>query len=103
HRFAEITIATVVAQVAGFAVPAILLALAGCGVWSLVIAQLIAGASEALLLFLQARFSFRPQFARRALNDILSFGGSYTFGRLANWGALQIDNIIVGRMLGADA
>jgi PST family polysaccharide transporter len=103
HRFSAITGIMVVTQVIGYVGPAILLAALGFGVWSLVIAQLVSGLLEAACFYAATRFPARPAVKLDALKEILSFGGYLTLGRLANWGALQIDNIIVGRALGAEA
>jgi PST family polysaccharide transporter len=103
HRFGAITVAAVSSQIAGYVIPATALAVYGFGLWSLVIGHLVASALEAMLLFAFSRFRLWPAFSRAALGEILAFGGFYTLGRLANWGATQIDNIIVARVLGAGA
>lgn len=103
HRFRAITITMVATQIVGYLIPAVVLALLGYGVWSLVIGQVLASALEAILLFWLSRCPVLPAIDTVALRHILSFGGFLTLSRLANWAALQIDNIVVGRVLGAEA
>ena len=103
HRFATITIAVVTAQVAGYVIPAIVLAVQGFGIWSLVCGQVLASVLEAVLACLLGRCPMRLALDIAALKQSLRLGGFLTVARLANWLALQIDNIVVGRVLGAEA
>jgi O-antigen/teichoic acid export membrane protein len=103
HRFATITIAVVTAQVAGYVIPAIVLAVQGFGIWSLVCGQVLASVLEALLACLLGRCPMRLALDIAAVKQSLRLGGFLTVARLANWLALQVDNIVVGRVLGAEA
>lgn len=103
HRFGAITATMVATQIVGYLIPTVFLALQGYGVWSLVVGQVVASALEAILLCWFSRCPVTPMVDPVALRHILSFGGFVTMSRLANWGALQIDNIVIGRVLGAEA
>ncbi len=86
-------------------VAAIVLALAGHGVWSLLIGSLLTASLNSLTLFTlgfrrwPVRFAFRPS----AIKAHLRFG-AYQLGNV-NLGYLtsNIDNVLIGRLLGAEA
>jgi len=103
HRFAATMATMVTAQVAGYVIPAIVLAVQGYGIWALVWGQVVASALEAMFACLLSRCPLRPVFDITALRQVLRFGSFLTMARLSNWLALQVDNVVVGRVLGAEA
>nr|MBA2244395.1 oligosaccharide flippase family protein [Gemmatimonadota bacterium] len=79
------------------------LALAGWGVWALACAELVrVGVRTAALIVGQEQ---RPRIAweRAAFGELMYFGGGFTIAKIANYLAVQGDNLVVGRMLGPAA
>lgn len=79
------------------------LATVGWGVWALVWAELArVGIRTAVLIVGQEP---RPRIAweRAAFGELMYFGGGFTIARVANYLAVQGDNLVVGRMLGPAA
>ena len=81
----------------------IALALAGAGVWSLVIGYL--AGTLALTIALWVLVPWRPRFKpqRAHLRKLLSFGGALTGVGFMGAILAQFDNIVIGRQLGAEA
>lgn len=98
-------IATVMAAAftIGFGVVGIGLALLGAGVWALVGAHLTQHAvRSAALLYLQPhRKALGLDW--RALKELIHIGGGITVWRIGTVAAFQLDNLVVGRLLGAEA
>lgn len=83
----------------GYAVPAVLLAAAGYGVWALVGSALGQHlVRTAVLLWLQPH----PKWPRIGyeIREVLLFGSRFTLARMFNYTAGQGDNLVVGRVLG---
>jgi O-antigen/teichoic acid export membrane protein len=79
---------------------ALVLALFGWGYWSLVF-----GALGGTVLSTSAKVYFSPwrpslRFSRSALRDTLSFGLGFQAKNLLQFGATNVDNLVVGRLLG---
>lgn len=87
----------------GYGVVGVPLAASGFGVWALVAAQLTQTALHTtILLFARPpRLHFTPD--RRAFAELMYFGTGFTAAKIANYIALQGDNVVVGRWLGAGA
>jgi O-antigen/teichoic acid export membrane protein len=83
----------------GYALPALALAAAGYGVWALVGSALgLNLVRSAALLKLQPH----PKWPRIGpeIRELLRYGSGFTLARAFNYGALQGDNLVVGRVLG---
>lgn len=78
------------------------LAMMGYGVWALIAGQVAKGAVGAGLLIFIKRQQLGFGFDRQALREVMQFGGGFTLVRLLNMTATQGDNVVVGRMLGAE-
>lgn len=87
--------------VVGYGGVAITLALLGQGVWSLVWGSLCQGLLAAVGQLACARHSVRPLLARRELGQLLNFGVGTSANQGVNYVALNGDNFVVGRTLGA--
>lgn len=87
--------------VIGYALVSIGMALLGYGVWSLVWGSLVQSLLATVLTLLAARHSLQPLLARRELGELLHFGMGASLSGLVNYVALNVDNVIVGRWLGA--
>jgi lipopolysaccharide exporter len=80
----------------------VVLAIAGAGVWSLVIGYVVGSAawSVAIWRMVSWRPHFRPE--RRHVGGLLRFGGSLTGVAVMAAFMAQFDNIVIGRVLGPD-
>lgn len=91
-------------EVASFAIGyggvGIITALLGWGPWALVAANIGEAVVRTGTLLVVRRPPRRLFVERRALGDLLHFGGGFTIGRYFNYLALQGDNLVVGRWLG---
>lgn len=97
---ANIDVAT---YAAGYGVVGVSLALLGWGVWALVAAQIAQTLLETsvLLYFHPPRLRLLPEWL--AFTELLGYGGWFTVALVASFVALQGDNLVVGRWLGAAA
>ena len=87
--------------VLGYGCVAVTLAFLGYGVWSLVwggLAQTLTASGAQLAA---ARHSVRPLLARRELGDLLRFGVGAHISGFVNYLAINGDNFVVGRWIGA--
>lgn len=101
-RFRAIETRTIVGAVSA-AVVAVALALAGFGAWALIAQQLTLGAVSAALVW---RFSdWRPtrRFSVHSLRTMGGFGFRILGSRLLSYANQNVDNVLVGRFVGAAA
>lgn len=75
----------------------------GMDYWSLVFAQISQNLLKAILLITVTRHNMRPQFHWESFKELFFFGSGFTIARISNQFALQADNLVIGRWLGADA
>ncbi len=87
----------------GYGIVGIGLAYAGWGVWALVWANLVQTGVNTVLLLIGHPPSFSLWPDRQSVRDLTYFGGGFTIGRVANYLAVQGDNLVTGRWLGASA
>lgn len=87
----------------GYGVVGLILAWLGYGVWALVGAHLGQAAFETIILLFMQPHPKRLAMNRRAWRELMAFGSGLTMAKVANFFALQGDNMVVGRWLGADA
>jgi len=85
---------------------AVVLALAGWGVWSLVAQSLAAAVVTAALMLSLSRFNpfaraARPALAR--LKDLAAFSAPLTGYQILNFFSRNLDDVLIGRFLGAQA
>lgn len=81
---------------------AIVCALSGFGYWSLIYGALVESFLNAIMLFALQRPPSSPLMHGPSVRRILGRGVGYSTARIVNFGALQGDNVIAGRILGAD-
>ena len=102
-RFRAMAIVGVVTAIAGKIVPTIILAVSGFGAWALVAGYVAQAWLDVVILSWLARPSMAwPRDWRRAY-DVLGFGGRFLLIKTMNQAALNIDNLLVGRLLGVAA
>lgn len=102
-RFRLLATVDVVTFAVGYGVVGVTLAALGFGVWALVWAQLAQSALNSAILLAARPPRLRALPDRRALAELLYFGGGVTAAKVAHYVALQADNVLVGRWLGAEA
>ena len=102
-RFKALSIAEMGSYFLGFGLIALPLAHYGYGAWSLAIGAMAQAVSRILALFVLRRppVGFWP--AKGVIDDLVRPGIGFSAGQLGNFAATQIDNLIVGRLLGAEA
>jgi lipopolysaccharide exporter len=80
------------------------LALTGFGVWSLVIGQLVATAVQTTILWVLAPWRPHPRDASiSVLREMLRYGRFVSLGNVLGLVNRTLDNLVVGRLLGAPA
>lgn len=100
-RFKWLSLLDVLAAVVS-SLATLLLALAGQGVWALVLGSLGGAALRTLLLLALGTWAW-PQFALRGLGHHLRFGGAVTASRIVWQLAHQADIVVAGRTMSRDA
>jgi PST family polysaccharide transporter len=102
-RFRCIAVLEIIAVTLGYGAVGIVMALIGCGVWSLVGAHLAQTVLRSALVMLVRPHPALPLLERRACADLLHFGGGFTAGRISNYLAGQGEHVVIGYCLGAVA
>jgi PST family polysaccharide transporter len=102
-KFKLITTIEFISYAVGYGGVGILLGYFGWGVWALVMANLSQAFLNALIVNILQPFSKKLGFEYKAFKELLLFGGGMTLARIANYLAVQGDNLVVGRMMGAGA
>ncbi len=87
----------------GFVVVGPVLALLGFGIWALVGALVTQHFLRMVVLLFGEPHPKRLLLERRAIGELLYFGGGFTLARICNYLATQVDRLVVGRWLGAEA
>lgn len=103
RKFRNSSLIDLISFTLGYGAVGIVLTLQGLGYWALAIAEVSQAAIRMLLYVAVARppLAFRPD--RKSLRDLVQSGPSFSAGQIGNLVAREIDNVIVGRMLGASA
>jgi O-antigen/teichoic acid export membrane protein len=99
-RFAALSRVTLIASLAGYALPAIALALAGAGVWALVVGTLGGGAARLVLLLWTHGGKILPGWERNEARDVFRFGIGLTQDRFWNWLSAQSGPVVIGTLFG---
>lgn len=94
-----IQIVEITSYLIGFLVVGVGSALLGAGVWSLVAAWITQSASSTLILFVIRRHAMKPLFRERG-KGLRTFGSHVLYTNLTNLVIENIDNLLVGRLLG---
>lgn len=87
----------------GYACVGIYLADQGYGYWSLVGAHLSQSFIKAVGVIVCRFHSMKPLLDKKIIRGLLYFGSGHSIARIANFLANQGDNLVIGRMLGAEA
>ena len=101
-RFRSLFVANAVGWIVAYAVPAILLAMAGFGVWSIVIATLARSVVKAAILSVQCRSNLRLQWDASIVGELARFGFGLTQFRFWSWSTAQAVPFVIGFMFGQE-
>ena len=100
-RFKELMVADILAYSIGYGLTAIVLAVQGYGVWSLVWGEIMHRAIHAAMTVRYTRMQLYPRWALREATDLLSTGAGFSLARSFEFIARQGGYFVVGRWLGA--
>jgi len=84
-----------------YAVAAVVMALGGWGVWALVVGRLLEQATDSALAAFGSDWRPGPSFSAKSLRRLLGYGSRVWAGNMLYYGQENIDNLVVGRVLGA--
>ena len=102
-RFKELMVADVLAYSIGYGLTAIVLAVQGYGVWSLVWGEIMHRAIHTAMTVRYTRMRLHPRWALPEATDLLSRGAGFSLARSFEFIARQGGYFVVGRWLGAGA
>ena len=100
-QFRTLSVTELSAAVAG-SLTTLTLALAGAGVWALVVGGLLTTLWTSIALNVAAPFLKWPRLSLTGTRSLVFFGGKVTLSRLLWLTYSQADVVIVGRLLGKD-
>lgn len=98
--FRALAMIMVVSYLFGYAAVAIVMAYLGFGVWSLVAGQMAQVALQSAMNIHFGGYRLRPGWDGQKFRAMLRFGLGTTLAQIGNYVALNVDYLIVGRMLG---
>jgi O-antigen/teichoic acid export membrane protein len=101
-RFRALAVEQVISYGLGYGLVAATLGLLGYGAWALVWGTLAQALLRAVILTAIAPPALQLTASGAAYKDILHFGGGHALAQVGMTCAYQVDNLIVGRFLGAD-
>lgn len=99
-RFRAIASVEIASYFFGYGVTATLLALAGAGVWSLVLGNLAQSAMAAGGYFLAHPHTLKPTLRREDYSHLVSFGSKVSLVGFLEFLSTNVDTMVVGRYLG---
>jgi O-antigen/teichoic acid export membrane protein len=102
-RFRALALIDVASYAMGYGAVGVALAALGYGIWALVAGHLVQAALKAALALTLHPHGLRPDLDPVFVRSLLRFGGGVSLARIANYVALQADNAVVARSLGAAA
>ena len=101
-RFKSLSVIDAISTAVGSAAT-IALAIAGLGVWSIALTGTIVAATSLPLLAREIRWSPRLQFSTPAFREVFAFGSFATGSDAAVFITKNVDYLLIGRLLGAEA
>lgn len=101
-RFRRLANIEIAALAFAYGPVAVILARAGWGVWALVVATLARAGLRTLFLMVDTRPRIGRVWEWQAFRELFYFGSGFTVAQVANYAALQGDNVVVSRLLGAE-
>jgi O-antigen/teichoic acid export membrane protein len=86
----------------GSGIAAVLLALSGAGVWSIVLQTVLSSVLPIPVLWRTTRWTPRFRFSREAFNEIFGFSMYDALQRTLSYLSRNVDTLLVGKMLGSE-
>ncbi len=102
-QFKTLALIQIISFVFGYGMIGICLAYYDWGVWALVSANIGGSLVNVILLLIINRKTIGFSLSKKEMYQLMNFGTGFSLGKIANHLALQADNIVVGRLLGAEA
>lgn len=102
-QFKRLSVIGLLSYAFGYGLVGICLAMVGFGVWALVVAHLGQSVLYASITLFMKRQAIGFSLNRKEIAHLLNFGTGFSLAKIANYSALQADNLVVGRWLGAEA
>lgn len=99
-RFKELSVRNIVATAIGTVV-AIVMAVLGYGVWSLVASQIVTALAGVLLLWKMSTWRPTWEFSLQSLKDLFAFGGLMALSSLVETVYTNLQSLIIGRLYSA--
>lgn len=78
------------------------MALAGLGIWALIVGHLVMHATKVGGLNIVAPVTCRPRFSLKGMREIFAFGGFVSLGRVLWFSFAESDKLIGGKLLGKE-
>lgn len=103
RRFRDIAVVELGSFTLGFGLIALPMAAAGFGPWSLAVAQAVQASARTAVFFAIRRPPVGLSPNQPGARELLRAGSGFSAGQVANYIATQIDYLVVGRWLGAEA
>jgi len=98
-EFRTLAIASIIGVISG-GIVGVIAALAGLGVWALVLYQIITKIVESLVIWLKSNWRPTVAFSKQSLSHLLNFGFNVTGSRLANFVNRYGADFVIGLFLG---
>jgi len=102
-QFRKLAIIQFSSYALGYGLVGVILAFTGWGVWALVYAQLGQALVNTIILMSVKRQIIGFAINKTEIGELLNFGTGLSLAQIANYLALQGDNLVVGRLLGVEA
>lgn len=100
-RFKALSLISFSTTIVG-SVMTLLMAFAQFGVWALILGNLFAAVLNVIVINIVGPIRLAPRLSLTGINHLLSFGKSVTLSRILWFFYMQIDTIIVGKLLGKE-
>jgi PST family polysaccharide transporter len=102
-RFKALAFVNASTYAIGYGGVGVIAAALGAGVWALVLGQLAHAIAATVVLLVLVPGSVALGFEKREARRLLGFGTGFSLSLVGNHVAVQADNLVVGRWLGAEA
>ncbi len=99
-RFKELSTRNILSALAGMVI-AIIMALCGFGVWSLVASAIVTALTSVILLWKMSRWRPTWEFSFQSLKELFSFGGLMLLSSLVETIYTNIQSLIIGKLYSA--
>ena len=99
-KFKQISIIKVMSYFLSYGLLGIILAFLKYGVWALVFASISQRLFTLIFIIFIKPIRIKPLFYKKEFFELINYGSGFTIGRLLNYIARNVDNFVVGKLLG---